>query len=262
MRKWLLAPLALLPILLLPEAGASTPEAKGLALAEQMDSRYAGWVDQQAQMTMVLKNKQGQTTTRKIRSRSLEVDGDGDKSLTIFDTPRDVKGTAFLSHTHAVKPDDQWLFLPALKRVKRISSANKSGPFVGSEFAYEDLTSQEVEKYTYKWLREEALDGKKVAVMERYPTYKHSGYTRQVVWVGLDIYQAVKVEYYDRKNALLKTLQMGDFREYDGKHWRPHTMDMVNHQTGKSTSLTWSDFKFGNGYSNANFSKNSLKRAR
>jgi hypothetical protein len=262
MQKWLLAPLALLPILLLPEVHAQTPQAKGLALAEQMDQRYAGWVDQQARMKMVLKNKQGQTTSREIRSRSLEVDGDGDKSLTIFDTPRDVKGTAFLSHTHAVKPDDQWLFLPALKRVKRISSANKSGPFVGSEFAYEDLTSQEVEKYTYKWLRDATLDGKKVSVMERYPAYKHSGYTRQIVWVDLTIYQSVKVEYFDRKNALLKTLTTADFRELDGKHWRAHTMNMVNHQTGKSTSLTWSGFKFANGYGNANFSKNSLKRAR
>ena len=110
--------------------------------------------------------------------------------------------------------------------------------------------------------RDETLDGKKVTVMERYPAYKHSGYTRQIVWVDLDIYQARKVEYYDRKNALLKTLKMSEFNQYDGKHWRPHNMDMVNHQTGKSTALTWSDFKFGNGFSDANFSKNSLKRAR
>ncbi|MEM7407723.1 MAG: outer membrane lipoprotein-sorting protein [Pseudomonadota bacterium] len=259
MRKWLLPLLLTLPLC---ELSAATPEEQGLALAQAMDERDTGWNDQRAEMTMVLRNKQGQETTRKIRTRGLEVIGDGDKSLTIFDTPRDVKGTAFLSHTHATKPDDQWLFLPALKRVKRISSANKSGPFVGSEFAYEDLTSQEVDKYTYKWLREEDMAGRKVAVMERFPAYKHSGYKRQIVWVDLPMHQAVKVEYYDRKNALLKTLELTDFKQYMDKYWRPHTMNMVNHQTGKSTALTWGDYEFGVGLTDKNFTKNSLKRVR
>ncbi|NKC14940.1 MAG: outer membrane lipoprotein-sorting protein [Gammaproteobacteria bacterium] len=227
-----------------------------------MDKRDTGWRDSKAILTMVLRNRQGQETTRKMRASSLEVDGDGDKSLTIFDSPRDVKGTAFLSHTHAVKPDDQWLYLPALKRVKRISSANKSGPFVGSEFAYEDLTSQEVEKYTYKWLRDEILDGKDVFVIERYPVYKHSGYTRQVVWVDRAIYQPLKTEYFDRKNALLKTLTIGGYKQYLDRYWRPSTMNMVNHQTGKSTALTWADYAFATGSKDGDFHKNALKRAR
>ncbi len=75
---------------------------------------------------------------------------DGDKSLFVFDEPRDVQGTAFLIHAHREDADDQWLYLPALKRVKRISSANRSGSFMGSEFAYEDMTAQEVEKFTYR----------------------------------------------------------------------------------------------------------------
>ena len=66
-----------------------------------------------------------------------------------------VKGVNILSHTKIFEPDDQWLFLPALKRVKRISSRNKSGPFMGSEFAYEDLVSREVEKYSYKFIKDE-----------------------------------------------------------------------------------------------------------
>ena len=134
---------------------AETPEEKGLAIIVEADKKDTGWGDATADMTMILKNKQGQESNRSIRIRMLEVLDDGDKSLTIFDSPKDIKGTAFLSHTHSLTADDQWLFLPALKRVKRIASANKSGPFVGSEFAYEDLTSQEVEKYTYKWLRDE-----------------------------------------------------------------------------------------------------------
>ena len=131
---------------------------------------------------------------------------------------------------------------------------------MGSEFAYEGLTSQEVDKYIYKWLREEQLKGKKVAVMERYPTYKNSGCTRQVAWVDLAVLQAVKVEYYDRKNALLKTLELDGFKQYDGGFWRPSKMVMTNHQTGKSTALTWSAYKFATGLTAKDFTKNSLKR--
>ena len=121
MKKWLL----IIPLLALPlaETRGQTPEEKGLAIAVEADRRDMGWVDQSADMQMSLRNRQGQGSERVIRIRTLEVLGDGDKSLTIFDTPRDVKGTAFLSFTHATEPDDQWLFLPALNRVKRISSA-------------------------------------------------------------------------------------------------------------------------------------------
>ena len=259
MRKWLLSLTFVLPLL---SGGAIASAEKGLEIATRMDERDVGWTDSRSKLTMVLRNKQGQETTRAMRGANLEVQGDGDKSLTIFDNPKDVKGTAFLSHTHSTKPDDQWLFLPALKRVKRISSANKSGPFVGSEFAYEDLTSQELDKYTYNWLRDEDLNGKPVYVIERIPTYEHSGYKRQVVWIDKNMYQAVKVEYYDRKNSLLKTLDISDFSKYLDKFWRPSRMHMVNQQTGKSTELTFSDYKFKTGLTNRDFDRNSLKRAR
>ena len=157
MRRILLLPL--LSLGLLP-AGlhAQTSQEKGLTIATEADRRDAGFEDFTADMTMILRNRQGDESLRVMRARTLEVQNDGDKSLLIFDEPADVKGTAFLSYSHAIEPDDQWLFLPALKRVKRISSANKSGPFMGSEFAYEDISSQEVAKYTYNYLRDEKLD--------------------------------------------------------------------------------------------------------
>ena len=129
---------------------AETPEEKGLAIAIEADRRDEGFGDNIANLTMILRNRHGQQTSRVLRTRTLEQADDGDKSLIIFDNPGDVKGTAFLSFTHKEGPDDQWLYLPALKRVKRIASGNKSGPFMGSEFAYEDISSQEVEKYGYK----------------------------------------------------------------------------------------------------------------
>jgi hypothetical protein len=227
-----------------------------------MDRRDTGFQDLRADLTMTLRNRQGDETSRHLRIRSLEVTGNGDKSLILFDSPADVKGTALLSYTHATRPDDQWLYLPALKRVKRIASANKSGPFVGSEFAYEDLTSQEVDKYRYKYLRDEGLDGRATMVIERYPAYEHSGYTRQVVWVDREMYQPLKLEFYDRKDSLLKTLIFGDYRQYLGHYWRAGRMSMENHQNGKSTELRWSDYRFRNGYTNRDFDQSSLQRAR
>ena len=99
---------------------AETAEEKGLAIAIEADKRDQGWGDQATTSKMILRNSQGAESTRELRGKALEVEGDGDKSLTIFDTPGDVKGTAFLSFTHTFKPDEQWLYLPALKRVKRI----------------------------------------------------------------------------------------------------------------------------------------------
>ena len=177
--------LMLLALLTVPPLlPAATAEEKGLAIAMEMDERDKGWVDQQASLVMVLRNKQGQESTRRIRVRSLEVEADGDKSLTISDSPADVKGTA------------------------------------------------------------------------------QSGYTRQVVWVDTQIWQALKVEYYDRKDALLKTLLVSNFQQYLEHHWRADAMSMVNHQTGKSTELQWSDYVHRVGLSKRDFDRNALKRAR
>lgn len=253
---------ALLTLPLFNSAFAETPEEKGRAIAVEADKRDTGWKDQKSDMNMILRNRQGQETQREIRNKQLEVEGDGDKSMSIFDSPADVKGTAFLSYTHATKPDDQWLFLPALKRVKRISSNNKSGPFMGSEFAYEDITSQEVEKYTYKWIKDETYEGREAFVLERYPAYKHSGYTKQVAWVDKEMYQPLKVDFYDRKGDLLKTLTYHGYKQYLNKFWRPDRMEMVNHITKKSTTLTWENYAFDNGFTDRDFDKNSLKRAR
>ena len=241
---------------------AETPEEKGLAIIVEADKKDTGWQDASADMTMILKNKQGQESTRSIRIKMLEVLGDGDKSLTIFDSPKDIKGTAFLSHTHSLIADDQWLFLPALKRVKRIASANKSGPFVGSEFAYEDLTSQEVEKYTYKWLRDEKEGESLYYVVEAYPAYEYSGYTKQIAWIDSHMYQPVKIEFYDRKGSLLKTLLYTGMKQYLSQYWRADRMFMENHQTGKTTELLWNNWTFQTGLVDRDFEKTSLKRAR
>ena len=134
---------------------------------------------------------------------------------------------------------------------------------MGSEFAYEDISSQEVEKYTYKRIGDEEYEGQDCFVVEYYPVdLKNSGYTRQVAWIDKQEYRTLKVEYYDRKRSHLKTLTFSGYQQYLGKHWRAREMYMVNHQNGKSTRLEFSDYKFQTGLKDKDFNKNSLKRAK
>jgi len=241
---------------------AQTAEQRGLEIAQEADKRGNGFNDFRAEMEMILKNRQGDESRRFIRVMGLEVDGDGDKGLSIFDEPADVRGTAMLTYSHKVDTDDQWLYLPALKRVKRIASRNKSGPYMGSEFAYEDLGSQEVEKYTYKYLRDEVFQGMDSFVIERDPVDKYSGYTRQVTWIDKAEYRPLKTDFYDRKNTLLKTLTFIGYKKYLENHWRPSEMFMENHQTGKTTRIIWKNYRFRTGLKDNDFQVNDLKRAR
>lgn len=239
---------------------AQTPEEKGLAIAQEAERRDAGFGNYTADLTMTLANPQGETSVRQIRRKILEVAGDGDKALDLFDQPADVKGTTILTYAHGLQPDDQWIYLPALKRVKRISSVNKSGPFMGSEFAFEDIASQEVEKFRYKYVGDEKIDGHDCFMRENQPAYEHSGYTRQIEWTDKEIYQPRKVTYYDRKNTLLKTLTFKDYKQYAGKYWRPGEMIMENHQTGKTTRIVWANYKFGAGVSEQELSQGALSQ--
>lgn len=243
---------------------AETPEEKGRAIAEEMDRRDLGFEDSYAELKMVLANQQGESSTRELRIQTLEVPAqeDGDKALIVFDHPRDIEGTALLSFTRILEPDDQWLYLPALKRVKRISSANKSGPFVGSEFAYEDMLSQEVDKYSYRWLRDEACGALTCYVVERIPLYENSGYARQVAWIDQMEYRPQRIDFYDRKDALLKTLTFSDYQQYLDQYWRADVWFMENHQTGKSTRLTFDNWEFRTGLNENDFDPNRLERLR
>jgi hypothetical protein len=250
-----------------PLAAPSAPsssENRGFDVAARSDRSDRGFGDSTVDLKMVLRNRAGKEAVRTLEIRTLEIPDEsvGDRSLIVFNSPADIEGTGLLSHAKILDPDDQWLYLPALKRVKRISSVNKSGPFVGSEFAFEDFTSLELNKFDYRYLRSEPCGDLACDVIERLPRYEHSGYTRQIAWVDQQVFQIRKVEFFDRRGDLLKTLTLDDYREYEGGYWRAQTMSMVNHQTGKSTDLLYSDYTFGGGARDRDFVKGVLTRLR
>lgn len=252
----------------LPDWIDSDSERQGYELAQRSDNSDNGFGDSRVDATMILRNAAGQETTRELTFTTLEREDNtvGDKSVVVFHTPRDVEGTALLSHARILEPDDQWLYLPALARVRRISSANKSGPFVGSEFAFEDFTALELNKYEYDFVEttviEVAGESLNVDVVERTPRYENSGYSRQVSYIDQDVHQIRRVEFYDRRGDLLKTLELSDYREYENGVWRSHLFTMVNHQTGKSTELVYSTFEFNVGLTERDFVRGVLERAR
>ncbi len=243
------------------QAYALTPEEKGLDIAKQQKAKNVDWKDSTSEMKMTLRTASGRENIRFIKVKSLEVKDDGDKSLMVFDQPKDVQGTSFLSFSHVGKPDDQWIFLPALKRIKRISSKKKSGSFMGSEFSYEDLSSFEVQKYSSTYLREEEYNGKKCHVLESIPTDKYSGYTKLISWIDQVDLNTQKIEFYDKRGELLKTMNVEAYEKFNDKYWRPITSVIQNNQTGKSTTLEWNSIKLNTGLKAEDFSKNALKNA-
>ena len=247
-----------------PPAGraADSAEEAGLEIATEARERQKGFGNFTASLTMTLRNKRGQESRRELRLKIIEVEEDGDRTLFVFDRPRDVKGTAFLVHAHKSEPDEQWLYLPALKRVKRISSSNKSGSFMGSEFSYEDLGAAEVEKYTYRFLRDEPCGDLQCSVIERIPVDDDSGYSRQLVWLDREELRTTQIHFFDRRDKHLKTMVVEGFEKYLDRFWRSSTVTMTNHLTGKSTVLHWSDYEFGTDLDLGDFTKTALKRVR
>ncbi len=251
-------------VLFVDAADAAAPDQKGFDIAARSDRTDVGFGASEVNLKMVLRNAAGQEASRSLRISTLEKADEtvGDKSLVLFETPRDIKGTALLSHAKILDPDDQWLYLPALKRVKRISSSNKSGPFVGSEFAFEDFTAIELNKFDYRFIGTEVCGDLMCDVLERLPRYENSGYTKQIAWVDQDDFQIRKVEFYDRRGDLLKVLDFSDYRLYENGVWRAHLLSMSNVQTNKQTELVYDDYRFGAGLSEGDFVKGRLSRLR
>ncbi len=244
-----------------PPPGASSQE-QGRYIFVTQDDMDLGFRDAKVTLSMLLLNAAGQQSRRKLVTQYFEVADDGNKTMITFQFPRDIKGTGLLTFEHIETADDQWLYLPALKRVKRIASKNKSGSFMGSEFSYEDISSNKPQKYTYKYLREDTHNSLAVWVVERYPKDPTTGYTKILTWVDQSNYQNVKQEYFDRKGAPLKVEHDNGNTRYLGKFWRPSEIIMENLQTKKKTILAFDNWTFRQGLRASLFTKRSLERQR
>ncbi len=262
-RRRLIVGLLGLAMLALPlDARAQTAEQKGLAIATEAEARARGYTDMTVDGEMTLLSQGGATGQRRFDLRWVRAPG-GSRALLVFQWPGDIRNTALLTHGYDGRTDDQWLWLPDLNKVRRISSSGRSGSFVGSEFAYEDMTDQEPGKFSHKWIGDEACPGGggTCHVVERRPRGS-SGYAVQRVWFDTAHLRVQQVMYFDRRGAHLKTLRMSGYRQYNGRWWRASRMDMRNHLTGRATILSWSNFRFNTGVSGTTMTPDALSRIR
>jgi hypothetical protein len=260
-----LAAAAALPLTVSREAALEGRPAaeQGRALFEEKDRLESGYSDLQVDLEMILRDTRGTESRRALSISQIEMPDAGDRLLVVFDTPKQIRGTALLSYSYRSEPDDQWLYLPAAKRVKRIASQNKSGPFLSSEFAFEDMMLQELDKFDYQLLGREPCGETACYRVERRPLDRYSGYSRQEVLLDADSLRVERIDYFDRAERPLKVLQAGDYQLFEGQFWKPGRMVMENLQTGRTTELLWRDYRFATGLSaEQDFTTNSLARAR
>ena len=251
--------------LALPLAAAEpAAETYAEALNRKSIERHRGWGDSVTGTRMIIRNRRGQASERLLETRALELADDAGRSLTIVQAPEDAAGIALLVHSWKEKSDDIWLYLPAVKRVKRITSSGRSGYFLGSDFRFGDFTSTGPSEQGQLGLAgEEQLENCFCKILERiYAEDEEEPYHRVRVWIDEEAYRVHRVEYYDAKNRLEKTLAISDYRLHEERHWRAHHLLMQNHLTMGETELRIESIRFGVGLEEDDFNTNALKRAR
>lgn len=237
--------LAIAAILLLTSAAFLWPlDARAQSADEVMQKNFFASKPQQLsqRITMTLVNERGETRQRKITAlTSLQANGVDSNMMVRFLEPADVRGTSFLQIEHSEADDDQWIYLPALRKSRRLVSSNRKDSFIGSDFAYGDVLPPKVSLYKHKLTGEETVDGLPCYVVESVPATEQVkadySYSRKVTWVAKDSFHEVKTVYYDVSGRLLKTQTVRDIVLVDpqASRWAAKYKEMVNHQTNHKT---------------------------
>ncbi len=257
--------LALAATMTLAAGGVSAADTgnHGYQLMAEAEARDEGWQDSEAGMRMVIRRGDGREVVRLVRSKALEGASGEDKSLSIFDEPLDVRGTVFLTHNYPDKPDQQWIYLPSQKRVKRISSKGQTGRFMGSEFTYEDMAAFSLQKNEYRYIGEEDCGEplQPCHVIESRSRNEDSGYERVLNWIDKKELRTWQVQMFSKRTGRhSKTLTVSGYKKYLNKFWRPDKLTMRNEKSGAVTELIWEDQQLGVGLSESEFRSSALNR--
>ena len=216
--------------------------------------------DTEGLLAMTLENARGAQRVRSVKQYVARF-GDAEKKLLFFTAPADVRDTAFMnwSYDNPATPDDQWIYLPALRQVRRISAEKKNDSFMGSDFSYEDLSARHPDLDTHRLLRTETIEGQKVYIVESVPNDNSSAYARTVSWVADGIWIGLKREFYETSGELLKTLEIDDYQQISG-FWTITRMTMRNAGSGHSTVMELSDLQFNTGLPETTFTERTMTR--
>jgi outer membrane lipoprotein-sorting protein len=235
-------------------------EPTGKEIMTKEDNRPDG-DDRKSIMTMTLINKQGSQRVRQVESFSKDY-GEDKKSVMVFKEPADVRGTAFLSweYDDPKRDDDKWLYMPALKKERRISGASKNEYFMGTDFTYDDMGDRNAEEDNHTLLGQETVLGHDCWKIESIPVDPEDMYTRKVVWVDKEAYLILQAEYYD-KDGLLKIYKAVDVRKQDG-FWTTFRSEMDNVSRGHKTVMEIASIRYDSGMEDDLFKVSSIQRGR
>lgn len=215
--------------------------------------------DQTSTLTMTLSNESGQTRVRTILQYSKDM-GDVEKSIMFFIAPADVKNTSFMSWSYdGDNADDQWIYLPALKKVKRISSDSKNDYFMGSDFTYDDLGDRKLNADNHQLLREETMNGKQCYVVESVAKDADYMYSRTMTWIDKSTFVGVQKEFFDEDGDLLKVLTIKKVENINGIDVITNS-EMKNIQKSHATSMILSEVKVNSGIASTMFSERMMMR--
>jgi len=237
----------------------SAQELNGKQIIEKVYNRPAP-PEQTATLTMTLTNKSGSERVRTIKQFTKDL-GKVEKSIMFFQAPADVKNTSFMNWTYEddSKSDDQWIYLPALKKTKRISSDSKSDYFMGSDFTYDDLGDRKLEDDTHTLLGEETLDGKECYVVESVSNDEEYMYSKTKTWIIKEHFIGFKKEFYDEDGDLLKVLYIKEYKDYDG-YLIINLSEMENVQKNHRTTMDLGDININNKLKESLFSERMMMR--
>jgi len=214
-------------------------------------------------MNMILIDSNGRTSIRRLQTLIIDEDGLS-RSLTVFKAPASVENTRFLTIENRGRGDDQWIYLPTIRKMRRIASGEKSGSFMGSDFSYSDMESRDIDEYTHTLLREEPVGNQLCWVVESVPLHgtDPGDYSRLVSYVSRDIHVPVRVEYYeDGSSQPAKIMESSDFREISGI-WTPFKITMTTVQSGHRTVMEMNQIKMNIPINPGYFTTNFLQTGR
>ncbi|MDZ4662761.1 MAG: outer membrane lipoprotein-sorting protein [Pseudomonadota bacterium] len=254
--------IAALNVLLFVPAMATTTDSEGSRIAGKAYQSARGWKDYSVTLQMEIRLSDGRSASKFLKLKNLEGKNDDDKSLVVFDRPADVKGTALLTHSYSNKANDQWLYLPDLRRTKRIVSKERNQAFMGSEFTYDDMTFNDLNKFSYKFLRKENCGSLVCFLVEQTPKDKEYTYSKVLVWYDTEAYRPQKSQFFDKNSQLIKEMERKGYKKYLDKVWFASEMAMSNLQTKNTTVIRFEEFKFHAGLNEKDFSPEQISRVK
>ncbi|KGN97052.1 hypothetical protein HQ36_08455 [Porphyromonas gingivicanis] len=237
----------------------------GREIAQKVKDRPDGDT-RQSELVMQLINKRGSVRERKLTSYSIDTGKDKKdrKGIMFFQFPSDVKGTGFLTwdYEDPKKDDDKWLYLPAMKKTRRISgSSAKTEYFMGSDFTYDDMGQRNVDEDVHTLLGEEEYQGHRCWKLESIPVDKRSIYSKKIAWIRKDCLIPVKVEYYDKMGKLHRLLELSLISNVEG-YWVAQKLHMKNVQSGHQTILEIKNPKYNLPLEESKFNVTTLEKGR